>query len=412
MKKGLLYLLLPTLCYGITGCSDDDKNNAESIAITLNDSYNATASKILTITPQVDAADASYQWILTKNPVDAVTDSVLSSNPSLEFIALQAGTYDITLKVLKGNEGGSKNFVVNVTDETAQYSPYITAIYDFAPAPGSRTNECYKEDGYNKEQVMNIALGRINDTSVGYNLDLGSFGGSIVVGFDHTVINVPGERDFRVYGVNEINPRVVTSPGLIFVAYDKNGNGKPDDDEWYEIKGSSHDTDIVTKDFTVTYNRPAKDKPTVQIGKFDAFEDRESVYCENSEKESFYMALAKGAKELCPSWIDQNKFTYTGKRFDINIEPVTPGQYVIWKYDILDWGYVNASDPDIDIDWAIDKDGNKVHLPGIDFIKVVNCVSSNDILIYSSLQTTATTKFAGAADLHILGKYNLRKSRK
>ena len=84
----------------------------------------------------------------------------------------------------------------------------------------------------------------------------------------------------------------------------------------------------------------------------------------------------------------------------------------MWQYDILDWGYANAKDPDIDIDWAIDKDGNKVHLPGIDYIKVVNCVSSDDIVRYSSLQTTASTKFAGAADLHILEKYNLRKSEK
>lgn len=411
MKKGLLYLLLPALCYGITGCSDDDKNDSE-IGITLDESYSVVASKILTITPQVATADVSYQWILTKNPVNAVKDSLLSTDASLAFIALQDGVYDITLKVIKGNESGSKDFIVNVTGETSQYSPYITAMYDFAPAPGTLANDCYKQDGYTKEDVMKIALGRIDNTSVGYLLDLGSFGGSVVVGFDHTVINIPGERDFKVYGVNESVPNFVTAPGLLFVAYDKNGNGKPDDDEWYEIKGSAHKDNIVDSNFSVTYHRPAKDKAPVQVGPFDPFQDRESVLTENSLGESFYLSLLRNRKDLCPSWIDQDKFTFTGKRFNINIKPQVAGQYTLWQYDILDWGYANAKDPDIDIDWAIDKDGNKVHLPGIDYIKVVNCVSSDDIVRYSSLQTTASTKFAGAADLHILEKYNLRKSEK
>lgn len=411
MKKGLLYLLLPALCYGITGCSDDDKNDSE-IGITLDESYSVVASKIVTITPQVATTDASYQWILTKNPVNAIKDSLLSTDASLAFIALQDGEYDITLKVIKGNERGSKDFIVNVTGETSQYSPYITAMYDFAPAPGTLANDCYKQDGYTKEDVMKIALGRIDNTSVGYLLDLGSFGGSVVVGFDHTVINIPGERDFRVYGVNESVPNFVTAPGLLFVAYDKNGNGKPDDDEWYEIKGSAHKDNIVDSNFSVTYHRPAKDKAPVQVGPFDPFQDRESVLTENSLGESFYLSLLRNRKDLCPSWIDQDKFTFTGKRFNINIKPQVAGQYTLWQYDILDWGYANAKDPDIDIDWAIDKDGNKVHLPGIDYIKVVNCVSSDDIVRYSSLQTTASTKFAGAADLHILEKYNLRKSEK
>lgn len=411
MKKGLLYLLLPALCYGITGCSDDDKNDSE-IGITLDESYSVVASKIVTITPQVATTDASYQWILTKNPVNAIKDSLLSTDASLAFIALKEGEYDITLKVVKGNESGSKDFIVNVTGETSQYSPYITAMYDFAPAPGTLANDCYKQDGYTKEDVMKIALGRIDNTSVGYLLDLGSFGGSVVVGFDHTVINIPGERDFRVYGVNESVPNFVTAPGLLFVAYDKNGNGKPDDDEWYEIKGSAHKDNIVDSNFSVTYHRPAKDKAPVQVGPFDPFQDRESVLTENSLGESFYLSLLRNRKELCPSWINLDKFTFTGKRFNINIRPQVAGQYTLWQYDILDWGYVNAKDPDIDIDWAIDKAGNKVHLPGIDYIKVVNCVSSDDIVRYSSLQTTASTKFAGAADLHILEKYNLRKSQK
>lgn len=65
-------------------------------------------------------------------------------------------------------------------------------------------NDIYKE-GNTKEEVMKTALGRINETNVGYLLDLGGFGGSIVVGFDHTVVNVPGVSDFKVYGGDVTN---------------------------------------------------------------------------------------------------------------------------------------------------------------------------------------------------------------
>lgn len=413
MRKKILYLLLLVLFLGIAGCSNDDNDNAsKNITIMLNDSYDATASKVLKIVPEITEANVTYKWLLLQDPQETLIDSILSTNSILSFIALKEGAYHIALKVSKGTDTGSKEFIINVKRETKQYSPYITAIYDFEPAPGTMTNECYKKDEATKEEVMQIALGRINNTSVGYLLDLGSFGGSIVVGFDHTVKNVHGERDFRVYGVNEYQYSTVTAPGLLFVAYDENGNGIPDDDEWYEIKGSAHDKNIVTENLSITYNRPTANKKPIQIGGFDSFYDRESVFCETSLGESFYMALLKNRKELCPSWIDQNELTYIGKNFTINLEAQNAGQYTVWNYDVFEWGYANAEDPDIDIDWAVDKNGNKVNLPGVDFIKVVNCVNANDKMIYSTVSTTPTTKFAGAADLHILEKYNLKRSEK
>lgn len=262
---------------------------------------------------------------------------------------------------------------------------------------------------------MKIALGRIDRTSVGYALDLGNFGGSIIVGFDHTVVNVPDKKDFRIYGkvLSEYeNPQQYpVAPGIVYVAYDRNGNGKPDDDEWYEIKGSAHDTKVMDANFSITYHRPAPGKQPIQIGAGDIFYDRESVLCENSEGESYFLTSYKstGYKDLCPLWIDKNEFTYTGKRFDVGLKNTSvPGQYSLFEYEVFDWGYANAKDPDIDIDWAVDKDGSKVHLPGIDFIKIFNCVSSGDIMMYSWAQNSMNTKFAGAADLHILEKYQLK----
>lgn len=53
----------------------------------------------------------------------------------------------------------------------------------------------------------------------------------------------------------------------------------------------------------------------------------------------------------------------------------------------------------IDIDWAVDKNGNKVHLPGIDFVKVYNGVDKENGWLGE-----ASTEVAGGQDLHMLGE--------
>lgn len=407
MNKKINILLLSLLPLSFMACSDDDDSKSKEIKVDIQSEYDTPTFELLTISPAVDNQNASYRWILTKNPVDNVTDSVLSTTKDLEFITVYSGVYELTFEVTDGTDKGSRTTIINVSEETSKYDPYITRIYDYDPAPGTFANECYKSKGATKEDVMKIALGRIDRTSVGYPLDLGNFGGSIVVGFDHTVVNVPGEKDFRVYGKSSTMTTPV-APGLIFVAYDKNGNGMPDADEWFEIKGSAHETNLINSNFSITYNRPASDKKPIQIGAGDAFYDRESVLCDNSDGESYYLTLYKNKPELCPSWVNKDKFTYTGKRLDVHLRQSEPGVYTGFLFDTFDWGYVNAKDPDIDIDWAVDKDGKAVHLPGVDFIKIFNCVSSGEEMMYSWTQTSMNTKFAGAADLHILEKYKLK----
>ena len=63
---------------------------------------------------------------------------------------------------------------------------------------------------------------------------MGGFGGYIIFKFDHTVVNQNG-YDFVIRG-NAFDGS--SEPGAVMVAFDRNGNGVPDDDEWYELKGS------------------------------------------------------------------------------------------------------------------------------------------------------------------------------
>lgn len=414
MKKNVTHLLLFALAFAFIGCSsDNDKpdENANVIEITLQEKYEIPTFTVLDIAAS-DAGDtAKYEWIMTKNPVNLVTDSIVGNTKDLRFTAIYAGAYEFTLNVTAAEKKGSKTTTVNVTNETSNYNPYITSIFDFDPAPGMFANDLYK-DGNSKEDVMKTALGRINETSVGYPLDLGGFGGSIIVGFDHTVVNVAGAEDFRLYGGDVSNPTSSKAnppaPGLIYVAYDKNKNGKPDADEWYEIIGSQHSKANTIKNFKVTYHKKAAGEPLVTSSAL--FLDYEHVFCENNQEETYYLARPRAKKEFYPLWAAQTKVTYEGLKLDVDFETARAGQTTLWNSTPPEWGYVNAINPNIDIDWAVDKDGNKANLPGINFIKVVNCVSEPMGLCQQ--QSSMATVFAGAGDLHLLKKYNLKKANK
>ncbi|PWB27338.1 hypothetical protein [Flavobacterium sp. HTF] len=414
MKKNVTRFLLLAVAFAFVGCSsDNDKadENANVIDIALQAKYETPTFTVLDITASAAGAAAKYEWIMTKNPVNKVTDSIVGDTKDLRFTAIYAGSYEFTLNVTADNKKGSKSTIVNVTNEATSYNPYITSIFDFDPAPGMFVNDVYKE-GFSKEDVMKTALGRINETNVGYLLDLGGFGGSITVGFDHTVVNVPGSVDFVVYGGDVSNPKGSKAnppaPGLIYVAYDKNKNGKPDADEWYEIIGSQHAKANTVKNFKVTYHKKGAEEPLVSGSAL--FSDYEHIFCENSDGESFYLARPKSRKEFYPLWATQTVVSYEGLKLDVDFAPARANQTTLWNSNPPEWGYVNAINPNIDIDWAVDKNGNKANLPGIDFIKVINCVSEPMGLCQQ--QSSMATVFSGAGDLHIIKKYNLKKAKK
>ena len=80
----------------------------------------------------------------------------------------------------------------------ATHSPYITRVLEYLPAVGQFTNELPKyEAGDTQEDMNRKALDELKDNKRGL-VTLGGWGGYIVVGFDHTITNVAGQRDFRV----------------------------------------------------------------------------------------------------------------------------------------------------------------------------------------------------------------------
>ena len=207
---------------------------------------------------------------------------------------------------------------------------------------------------FNADNVLEKANEMLVKPKVGSVLTLGSWGGYIVVGFDHSIANKPGEYDFKVYGNAFTNG---AEPGIVMVSCDTNKNGLADD-EWYELAGSEFGKDTETRNYEVTYHRPETDDDNVK-------------WTDNKGNTSFVSKNSFHKQAYYPKWIEEDSYTFKGVRLADNYE-LKGSTYILNAYP---WGYAdNVSNLDdasnFNIEWAIDSEGNKVNLKSIDFVKV------------------------------------------
>ena len=284
--------------------------------------------------------------------------------------------------------------------------PYVTRVLEYRPAPGQFVNTLpeYK-DGDTQETMNKKALALVSGGKSDV-ITLGSWGGYIVVGFDHTIANVAGKRDFRVLGNSLVGG---SEAGIVYVAYDKNKNGNPDADEWYEIAGSAtldptketwyndqvgRNFDVKTyRDYTVTYQRPTAETPK-DIAEYIRWRDNKGGsgwIPKNSYHEQTYY----------PQWIKESSYTLSGTRLPQNgYNQSSESPYYVqckFSYGYADNAPSDSKDATIDIDWAVDKQGRKVYLPGVDFIKIYTGVNQENGNLGE-----CSTEISGITDLHLL----------
>ena len=290
----------------------------------------------------------------------------------------------------------------------ADNSPYIARVYDYLPAPGQFVNvfPAYKP-GYTQDsinaQLENALCGKLGGT-----VSLGSYGGYIVFGFDHPVVNMHG-YDVRIYGnamQSEAMPGMAggsCEPGIIMVGVDEDGDGVPSDgDSWYEIKGS--DYDHCQHGFEVTYYKPDEDKVKVPHESWRFINDVEYIYWTsndvNPDSTSGYVwRNTFRSQPYWPSWIEDTVLTFRGTKLPNTAIDMSGGNGNNWFQPFFGEGYVdnlpNANEPGFMIDWAIDEDGNPVELDHIDFIKVY-CAQFD----YCGWLGEVSTEVCGAEGLH------------
>lgn len=393
-----------------------------------------TAYTILTLeSPWYFSEEMEVQWELASAPSELYRLSYADSRTPL-FVAAKEGEY--TVNVTGGGIEGK--VVVTVGKPAKQPSPYIAKVFDYLPAPGQFVNKLPEyEEGDTREDMVRKA----GEWLVGENawmITLGGWGGYVEFGFDHTIVNVPGKRDFRING-NAFGSAMgrpgapfggSCEPGIVMVAYDKNKNGKPDDDEWYEIKGSANFTaenepwyqiavengndTRVFRDYEMTYHRPTREEPEIeaQPDNPNSFASIQNYirWEDNQNNSGYKVKNVYHHQTYYPAWVIEEELTYKGIRLPengINEGAYVPGinegnvYFVLYGFR---YGYVdnhpNVQDGSaIDIDWAIDKEGNKADLPGIDFVKIYNGVNQEN----GWLGETSTEVERGE-DLHLLGK--------
>lgn len=376
-------------------------------------------NQLLRITPEYPEDEAiTFEWTLD--------EKVIAATPEFEYMFEVGGAYSLTLQASHNQESFLYEFGVTVIfDETIDKpegsTAYITKVLDYMPAVGQFTNELPKYVEGDSQESMNMkVLEAIGNNNKGM-ITLGGFGGYVVVGFDHTIENVKGKRDFRVLGNSfyaAANPDSDApdggscEPGVIMVAYDANKDGIPNDNEWYEIAGSSHidptqepwyqkaidagcDVNLY-RDYEITYYRPEKEPATSE--EWDTYIRWE----DNHGHEGYKVKNKFHAQPYYPLWATGDRLTFKGTCLPQNgIDESGQGNYFV-LYKFL-FGYADneintADDSAIDISWAVNGKGQYVDLPGVDFIKIYTGVNQENGWLGE-----CSTEITGVEDLHILG---------
>lgn len=336
----------------------------------------------------------------------------------------EAYSYTVTGDVLCFNQNGQLQFRLNRiglnpntvvfsnrasstdTEEEEQPSPdapsaYANKVLAYCPAPGQfmNTSTTAYEKGFSAEDVRRKAEEKLKDPYLCL-LSLGGFGGSIVVGFDHTVPNISGAYDFKIYGNASYDSFGTltgalggsSEPGIVLVSKDVNGNGLADD-EWYELKGSEYDSKHTIKDYAITYHRPAS--PLSSVKWTDNQGNTGYVYRNETHTKNDYY----------PAWIEEDEMTFYGSRLKDNaVNEPRPGMPEHWVGYCYEYGYADNHPNDekgalFKIDWAVDKEGRSVKLDGIDFVKIYTAVNQ-----YCGWMGEISTEVQAVEDLHFAKK--------
>ncbi|MFC6100975.1 cell surface protein [Olivibacter domesticus] len=233
---------------------------------------------------------------------------------------------------------------IDSPDEDITHSKYVTKLFEYVPAPGQFINDA----SFGTEEAAKSILGKGDGI-----VSLGAFGGYIVLGFDHAVINQKDMNDIAVYGNAQAS---FAEPGIVWVMQDENNNGLPDD-TWYELKGSEYGKVGYIKNYEVTYFKP---KQTDEGVRWEDNKDNTGLIRLNADHRQAYF----------PEWIDKDAYMLSGSLLpNTNVSTSTSAFVTSSPFA---WGYADNLEGrnDLDINNAIDSDGEKVDLQAIDFIKI------------------------------------------
>lgn len=395
MNRYALQLIL--LCTGVlilSSCREED-----SLAgLGIEERYVTERMQKLLLSPEYPG---EYEWSMRDSHGN---DSVVSSEREFIFISHIPGRYDLKVRFSDLNDIINKEITIDVWEEQVAYSPFISRVFEYCPAPGQYINVLPEYSaGDTPEAMRQKAEESISGKNGGERLiSLGGFGGYVTFGFDHPVMNLPGRFDFRIEG-NALSSGTSgngSEPGIVMVSLDRNNNGIPDD-EWYELAGSEYYKPETDRDYSITFYRPDPEK-VPEYKPQTAFTDTTYIYWEDNRGETGYLKKNTfHTQSYYPEWIPDESLTLAGTRLADNSVDIN-GNGVHFVQYTYDWGYVDnhpnteADKISFNLEWAVDRDGNRVYLPCVDFIRVYTAVRQQ-----SGWLGETSTEICRAHDLHI-----------
>ncbi|MCM1504326.1 MAG: cell surface protein [Muribaculum sp.] len=329
-----------------------------------------------------DIDSPSFSWAIDNKPIDC-TENVLKFTPDTP------GEYTVKVTVNESQSAEIKVICVSASENgrfraaNASSSPFADKVYEWIPAPGQFINETSSIGGMTGAEntiatANSWAKQRLDSKQF---VSLGSFGGYIVVGFDHSVPASSSVYDLAIGGNAFLSTNGASNePGIVWVMQDVNGNGLPDD-EWYELKGCESDNPATLHNYSVTYFRPEAPKMDVEWidseGKTGKIRHLDKIH-----PQDYYY----------PAWIQSDSYTLYGTRIPSNHSENPDTGY--WTNNPYSWGYVDNIGSDnilttstssdgtgqrtgFKLANAVYADGTLISLKYIDFVKVQVAVLAN-----------------------------------
>ena len=340
------------------------------VGLGIDDTYTIERMRTLILHPEYEGEH--YAW--------RMGDEVISTERDLIFCHAEAGTYNLQLEI--NNTTPSYTILHNTTivvfDEEVAYSPYISRVFEYNPAPGQFINTMPEyEEGDNYQTMLRKAEDAIAGTNRSL-ISLGGWGGYVTFAFDHSVVNAPNLPDFTVEGnafyASAGNRNGSSEPGIVMVSIDINQNGLPDD-PFYELAGSEYTNPATIHPYALTYHRtPAEHTP--QADKKNSLSDTTYILWKNNQGEQGYVHKNTfHSQDYYPLWFTDSTLTFYGTRLPDNAVDKS-GKGNMWVQTAYDYGYADSHPNDsisrcsFDIAWAVTAEGEPVNLPCADFVRV------------------------------------------
>ena len=345
----------------------------------IDDSYAIERMRTLILHPEYKGD--RYEWWICESKEQGAKNQdeiLLSTERNLIFCPKDTGIYILRLNIIDQQNPVTHQFKVVVWEEQIAYSPYISRVLEYNPAPGQFVNTMPQ---YEEGDTYATMLRKVEESITGTNrtlISLGAWGGYVTFAFDHSVVNSPKQADFLIEGnsfyASASSKGGSSEPGIVTVSIDINQNGLPDD-PFYELAGSEYHTPTTLHQYALTYHRTPTNH-TPQPDKKNSITDSTYIrWTDNQNQTGYLYKNTFHTQDYFPQWLTDYSLTFVGSRLPDNAyDPNGKGAY--WVQTPFDYGYADCHPNDsiarcsFDIDWAVTDEGKPIYLPCVDFVRV------------------------------------------